>query len=112
MRKFEYKYRIDEENKIVIAMSTYAGKSVVGIARCAPEDSFDVEKGKKLAAARCTLKVAKKRLRYAESCAKTASEAASYWADYKAKMDEYENTSAGAYMQACVELAEIEHSLM
>ena len=45
----------------VIAVSTYAGKVVKGVAKCNPNDNFDLEKGKKLAAARCNLKVAKKR---------------------------------------------------
>ena len=45
----------------VIAVSTYAGKVVKGVAKCNPNDNFDLEKGKKLAAARCNLKIAKKR---------------------------------------------------
>jgi hypothetical protein len=47
--------------KEVVAMSTYAGRYVRGIAKCSPEDPFDEEFGKKLAAARCNLKVAQKR---------------------------------------------------
>lgn len=34
MRKFEYKYKIDEEKRTIVAMSTFAGKTVVGVARC------------------------------------------------------------------------------
>ena len=47
-------------NKI-IAVSTYAGKIVRGVAICAPGDDFDLEFGKKLAAARCNEKIAAKR---------------------------------------------------
>lgn len=47
----------------VVCSSTYAGKPVVGVAKCAPEDVFNVEYGKKLARLRCDLKVAKKRLK-------------------------------------------------
>ena len=56
----------------VIAVSTYAGKVVRGIAKCDPRDEFDLEKGKKLAAARCNLKVASKRVRNANAAYKQA----------------------------------------
>ena len=55
-----YKY-IETPNK-VIALSTYAGKTVRGIAKCHPNDTFDVEFGRKLAAARCNAKIAAKRV--------------------------------------------------
>lgn len=48
------------KNKIV-AVSTYAGKSVRGVAKCDPRDEFDMEKGRALAAARCAERVATKR---------------------------------------------------
>ena len=48
------------KNKIV-AVSTYAGKSVRGVAKCDPRDEFDMEKGRALAAARCAERVAQKR---------------------------------------------------
>lgn len=63
MKEFNYKY-IVTPNK-VIALSTYAGRPVRGIAKCHPNDTFDVEFGKKLAAARCNYKVAVKRHRAA-----------------------------------------------
>ena len=54
-----YKY-IETPNK-VIALSTYAGKTVRGVAKCHPNDTFNVEFGRKLAAARCNAKIAAKR---------------------------------------------------
>jgi hypothetical protein len=56
-----YKFYVDEANRKVIAVSTYAGRNVKGIAKCSPDDTFDIEKGKQLAAARCNLKIAEKR---------------------------------------------------
>ena len=47
--------------KKVIATSRDAGKTIKGIAKCSPEDEFDVEKGKELAAARCNVKVTERR---------------------------------------------------
>ena len=45
----------------VIAISTYAGKEVRGVAKCDPRDEFNLEFGKELAATRCALKIAEKR---------------------------------------------------
>lgn len=58
-----YKYQTDNKT-IVVAISTYAGKTVRGIAKCDPEDAFDLEKGKELAALRCAKKIEKMRLNY------------------------------------------------
>jgi len=60
MKNYNYKYVVTP-NK-VIAISTYAGRTVRGVAKCHPNDTFDVEFGKKLAAARCNKKVAYKRM--------------------------------------------------
>ena len=57
LNKYHY---VVSDNK-VIALSTYAGHTVRGIAKCDPKDEFDLENGKKLAAARCNYKVALKR---------------------------------------------------
>lgn len=58
-KNFDYKF-IVTDNK-VIALSHDAGKVVRGVAKCSPNDEFNVEFGKKLAAARCNLKVAQRR---------------------------------------------------
>ena len=54
-------YRYVMVGRKIIALSTYAGKTVRGVAICSEHDQFDVEKGKALAAARCNEKVAAKR---------------------------------------------------
>lgn len=56
----KYKYYSDGNNKVV-AVSTYAGRTVRGVAKCDPRDTFDEETGRRLAAARCAVKVARKR---------------------------------------------------
>ena len=45
MYPFE-KYRYYTAGNKIIAVSTYAGKTVRGIAKCAEGDTFDIEKGK------------------------------------------------------------------
>ncbi len=61
MYPFE-KYRYYTTGNKIIAVSSYAGKTVRGVAKCAEGDAFDMEKGKKLAALRCAEKIAWKRL--------------------------------------------------
>ena len=61
----KYSFYTDGKTKVV-AVSTYAGKVVRGVAKCDVNDTFSLEKGKELAAARCNEKVAKKRFARAQ----------------------------------------------
>ena len=61
------KYRFYEAGNKIIALQTYAGRAVRGIAICHPSDNFNVEVGKRLAAARCNEKIAVKRYARAQS---------------------------------------------
>lgn len=76
--KYKY-YFMKPKNEIdayhVIAVSSYAGKTVRGVAKCDPKDKFDLEKGKELAAARCQAKVSTKRLARAKKKLAEATEA-------------------------------------
>ena len=67
MRKnFVPKYRYYTNGKnVVVAVASYAGRTVRGVAKCSDQDEFNLETGKKLAAARCAMKIAKKRVKYA-----------------------------------------------
>lgn len=61
----KYKYftfKNDKGSMAVAAVSSFAGKKVRAVANCDPQDDFDLEKGKQLAAARCNKKIAAKRL--------------------------------------------------
>lgn len=60
-------YRIYETPNKVIAVSSFAGQTVRGVAKCNPVDEFDSEKGAALAAARCGVKIAEKRVKRAYS---------------------------------------------
>lgn len=63
------KYHFYTDNKsIVVAVSTYAGHTVRGVAKCADGDTFDYETGRKVAAAICNKKIAEKR--YNRACHK------------------------------------------
>lgn len=88
----------------VIAVSTYEGKTVRGIAACDPKDTFDFEKGKQLAASRCALKIAERRRKRANrelTKALAASEAATKRVD---AMNDYFNDARLAERDAKMNL--------
>lgn len=59
-----YHFYTDGKRK-VICVTTFAKKPVKGVAVCAEGDTFDLEKGKALAKARCDYYFGIKRLEYA-----------------------------------------------
>lgn len=61
-----YRKYSDGKGKIVV-VSTYAGKTVRGVAKCNPNDSFDEVAGVELAKLRCDAKVADKRVKRARA---------------------------------------------
>ena len=65
-RVAEEELLLPDEQKKVIALTSYAGKAVKGVAVCSEHDEFDVEVGKRLASARANVKVAMKRKARAE----------------------------------------------
>jgi hypothetical protein len=94
-----YKYYTDGETKI-IAVSTYAGKTVRGIAKCAPGDRYDPEKGRELAEARCAEKIAQKRLQRAHRKVAEAQAAYRKALDFLERMKVYEKDSEMALHEA------------
>ncbi len=66
------KYVYVVKGNIITALQTYAGRVYTGVAHCAPEDEFNFETGKKLAAARCNEKIAHARFKYAQKKFKEA----------------------------------------
>ena len=108
MKKFSGKYRIYTDNKRkVVAVSTYAGKPVRGIATCSPEDTFDLEKGTALAKAKCNMKVAEKRIERAELKHSIASAELDMALDRKNKMREYLDEAFDAYHEAMYEVTRL-----
>ena len=63
MEKYKFYTAKNSEGRLykVVAVSTYQGKTVRGVAKVDPRDVFDLEQGKMLAAARCNQKIAQKR---------------------------------------------------
>ena len=93
--KNKYKIFKNEENGLVIAVSTYAGKNVKGVAKCDPRDTFDFEKGKELAIARCNAKIAEKRKKRAYHKKLEAEK-------FLAAAENYMSTRLVYYHNACI----------
>ena len=108
-KKANYTIYTDEKNRQVVAVCRYAGRKVRAVAKCAPEDTFDIEIGTELAIARCEWKVAKLKLQNAGACYMTAAKAADEAAIKLGKLKDYYMDSvdqldeAGAAMQAVIE---------
>lgn len=75
--KYQYYQFTDNQNrKVVVAVTNIAGHRVKGYAKCSPEDTFDLETGKKIAAARCNVKALKKIANYLGDRAEDFTDAA------------------------------------
>lgn len=107
----KYTYFVADKQKKVVAVSTYAGKIVRGVAKCDPRDEFSVEDGKKLAAARCAVKIAKKRNANANAQKKRAYNELVEKQYRLQKMNDYVADSQAALNEANNELATIEASM-
>ena len=110
-RNYKYKYVVDEEKRTVVALSTFAGEVVRGVARCAPGDVFNIEAGKKLAEVRCSAKIAHKRLRRAEDMLKWAVDGFEYFTEQVEKYKRYEADSIEKVKTVAAELAKMVESL-
>lgn len=94
------KYRYATTGKKVIAITTYAGKTVRGVALCHDEDNFDMEQGKRIAAARCAVKVAQKRLARAEKKMEESDELVAKAERHAGRMEQYYFDAQDALVEA------------
>lgn len=105
------RYRFIEAGNKVICISTYAKKVVKGIAKCAPNDKFDIEIGKKLAQLRCDEKIAKKREYRALDKLLEAEDILMNAKVYYNDMLKYYLDSEDKYSKALADLDEFENSI-
>lgn len=92
----------------VYALSTYEGKTVRAVAKCHPDDEFSVENGKKLAAARCNAKIAKRRMRRSHKLHAEAREKLGIAQRWMEKMNHYVADSENAMEAALRTVAHYE----
>ena len=112
------KYPIEKYNIVVhqhkdygtvetIAWSTYAGKVVRGKAICHTEDTYDEQKGVKLAVARCAERIARKRQARAEKLLAKAQRQMQVAQKYLIDMTNYADDARLEVAEAKVEVANI-----
>ena len=94
------KYRFYQNGNRIIAVSTYGGRTVRGVAICHPDDKFNMDLGKRLAAARCNEKVAAKRYARATKRYKDAEEAYRVASEQIDRMSDYRNDAFVAMNEA------------
>ena len=97
-------YKFIHLGNVVIAITTYAGKTVKAYAKCHSDDQFNVEFGEKLAQARCNVKVAKKRAARAKKKRTEAVRILAQAQMHMSKMDNYVDDSEDALVNAQAEL--------
>ena len=91
----------------IIARSTYAGETVKGKAICHLNDTYNEEKGVKLAVARCAEKIARKRKARAARLLKKANDQLAMAQKYVADMTNYHTDACAEVEEAQAELADI-----
>ena len=101
------RYKFYNSDNSVVAVSSFAGRTVRGTAKCNPGDTFSLESGKALAAARCNSKVAKKRVKCAEKKLNEAVTALKAATEHAQNMMHYHQNSVLKYNEAEKALAEI-----
>ena len=105
------KYKFVTYGNKVIAISSYGGKRVRGVAICSKDDNFSLDKGKELAAARCALKVAEKRVKRAYNKVTEAEVAYDKAGEYFDSMCDYHANAVDTMYDAADHLESLLESL-
>lgn len=104
------KYHFYQHGNRIIAVSTYAGRTVRGVAVCSADDQFDVQRGKELAAARCNQKIAQKRVARAYKRLNEAANEVAVAMHHRDKMDTYYEDAIVAFDEASRAIESLENA--
>ena len=67
-KRFEPKIKYyTRKDGAIVAVSSYAGQTIRGVAKCHPKDVWSQAKGERLARLRCKVKIAEKRYKNVEA---------------------------------------------
>lgn len=79
-REFTPKYIHFTNNKDLVKVGcSYAGKMYYGLAKCSPEDEFDIQKGYNLAKARCDVAIYQAKVKRSHDKIISYGQAVNYW---------------------------------
>ena len=101
------KYRYLHSGNQVIAFSSFAGKTVKGIAKCDPNDTFSLDFGKHLAALKCNKKITAKRLKRAAMRYVEAEKSVVEAQKYAERMKQYYIDAKADHKEATDELHDL-----
>lgn len=105
-----YRFYKSSDNAIV-AVSSFAGKTVRAVAKLHPNDEYNANTGMMLAAARCGEKIAEKRLKRAKKKFAEAVAAVAQATKYLDDMDEYLTNAQTRYDVAQCDLADVMYKI-
>ncbi len=108
-RKYHFYYNAD--NNSVICTRSYKDQTIRGVAKCDPEDNFNMNDGKKLSYLRCRKKHAKKKRNRAHKAYMDALIAAAAAQDNLSKMRGFFGDSEIQLQNATEELEAFENML-
>lgn len=108
MRYKFYTNKNENGTTITVCISHYAGKPVVGKAKCHADDVYDEEIGKQLAKARCDYKIARKRYYNARAKVSAANDAIQAAQLNWLSLNEYLDDSTKAFNDAIMTLEVLE----
>lgn len=104
-KEFTPKYRIFSNYKDLVKVGcSYAGKMYYGIAKCSPEDEFDLEFGYRLAKARCDYAICTTKMRRSQEKLDMYRYYAEMFLKYVKDEEEYEKKLHGLWLKAGEEL--------
>jgi hypothetical protein len=114
----KYQFKVYEKtnedgtkSSVVVALSTYCGKIVKGVAKCMSSDAFSLDTGTNLAAARCDLKVCERRSKRALKKKQEAEKKLEELTSHYIKMSKYYDDAIAETYQASKRLRRIEEEL-
>lgn len=102
-------YTVGERKVIVV--SRYAGRVVRGVAKCSPGDTYNLQKGEKLARLRCDAKISEKRVARAQEAYADAFKKLAAAQKHVAAMHEYINDAVAEKNKVLAELTKLEAEL-
>lgn len=112
LEKYRYSsYKLPDGKTKVIAESSYHGNRVRGYAICSPEDNFDLELGKKLAAMRCNEKIQVKKMKALSRNIEMCTKEIQVCSDYVQKLRKIYKEIFIEYQVDCASLEELESNL-
>lgn len=111
VEKYHFYTYAKKGRQYVCAVSSYAGRKVRGVAICSGKDTYDIEKGKLMAAARCEEKVAEKRLKRSIKKVAEAKNELDKVQKHFAKMTNYNDDAATAFIKAQQDRKNLENTL-